>query len=407
MTLPLQCKDIGEQLSSQVASEKRDNRQCLLKVLSNLRYLARQGIAIRGDGDESNSNFMQLLRLRQNEDPRIKDWIDKKTNKYVSHEIQNEVLKVMAFSHLRKIAHDIASSAYFSIMCDECTDSSNREQLSICIRWVNSELEPQEDFIGLYKMASICASDIVSSIKDILLRINLSLANCRGQCYDGASTMRGVKHGVAKLISDEYPKAVYTHCYGHALNLAAGDAIKKCKIMKDALDIVFEVSKLIKYSPKRDVQFESLKQNLAPDTPGFRVLCPTRWTVRANSLKSVTDNYAVLQTLWETAKDETSDTSIKARIIGVEAQFKTYAFFFGVHLGYLILKHTDSLSQALQSPKLSASEGQHIASMTVTTLETLRNETNFKLFWQKVNLLRASFDIEEPKLPRKRRKSTN
>ena len=48
------------------------------------------------------------------------------------------------------------------------------------------------------------------------------------------------------------------------------------------------------------------------------------------------------------------------RIIGVEAQFKTYAFFFGVHLGYLILKHTDSLSQALQSPKLSASEGQRI-----------------------------------------------
>ena len=80
VTLPLQCKDIGEQLSNQVASEKRDNRQCLLKVLSNLRYLARQGIAIRGDGDESNSNFMQLLRLRQNEDPRIKDWIDKKTN---------------------------------------------------------------------------------------------------------------------------------------------------------------------------------------------------------------------------------------------------------------------------------------------------------------------------------------
>ena len=151
------------------------------------------------------------------------------------------------------------------------------------------------------------------------------------------------------------------------------------------------------------MQFESLNQNLAPETPGFRVLCPTRWTVRANSLKSVIDNYAVLQTLWETSKDETSDTSIKARIIEVEAQFKTYAFFFGVHLGYLILKHTDSLSQTLQSPKLSASEGQRIASMTVTTLETLRNETKFRLFWQKVELLRALFDIEETKLPRKRR----
>ena len=138
-------------------------------------YLARQGIALRGDGDESNSNFMQLLRLHQNEDPRIKDWIDRKTNKYVSHEMQNKILKVMAFSHLRKIADDIASSTNFSIMCDECTDSSNREQLSVCIRWVNSELEPQEDFIGLYKMDNICASDIVCCIKDILLRINLSL----------------------------------------------------------------------------------------------------------------------------------------------------------------------------------------------------------------------------------------
>ena len=72
--------------------------------------------------------------------------------------------------------------------------------------------------------------------------------------------------------------------------------------------IGFEVSKLIQYSPKRDMQFESLKQNLAPETPGLHVLCLTRWTVRANSLTSVTDNYAVLQTLWETSKDETSDT---------------------------------------------------------------------------------------------------
>ena len=53
-----------------------------------------------------------------------------------------------------------------------------------------------------------------------------------------------------------------------------------------------------------------------------------------------------------------------------------YALFFGVHLGYLILNHTDNLSKALQSPKLSASEEQHILSMTVITLETLGNKIN-------------------------------
>ena len=48
-------------------------------------------------------------------------------------------------------------------------------------------MEPQEDFIGLYKMDSICANDIVSTIKDILLHMNLSLSNCREQCKGVAS----------------------------------------------------------------------------------------------------------------------------------------------------------------------------------------------------------------------------
>ena len=76
------------------------------------------------------------------------------------------------------------------------------------------------------------------------------------------------------------------------------------------------------------MQFDNLKQNLAPDTPGVCVLCPTSWTVRVNSLKSVIDNYKTLQELWESSQDEMSDTSIKARIIGVEAQFKTNTFFW-------------------------------------------------------------------------------
>jgi len=58
VTLPSQCKDITEHSSKQISSDKRDNRQCLLKIISNARYLARQGLAFRGDGDDTNSNFM-------------------------------------------------------------------------------------------------------------------------------------------------------------------------------------------------------------------------------------------------------------------------------------------------------------------------------------------------------------
>ena len=89
VTLPSSCPDVAEMLSREHAEQKKDNRQCLLKILSNLRFLARQGIALRGDGDEKDSNFIQLLKLRGNDDPRIETWLQRKTDKYISHDIQN------------------------------------------------------------------------------------------------------------------------------------------------------------------------------------------------------------------------------------------------------------------------------------------------------------------------------
>ena len=203
----------------------------------------------------------------------------------------------MALSILRRIAGSICNSKFYCIMCDECTDASKQEQLVICIRWVDEQLQSQEKFIGLCKIDDISANTIVATIKDVLVRMNLALSRCRGQCYDGASTMVGTRNGVATQLRDEENRAVFLHCYGHALNLAVGDSVKNSKLLKDALEITFEVSKLVKFSPKRDVMFEKLKDALALDTPGFRVLCPTRWTVRANSLQSVLDNYCSARAL--------------------------------------------------------------------------------------------------------------
>ena len=64
--------DVAEMLSSQHAEEKKRNRQYLLHVITTIRFLACQGLALRGDGDEKDSNFLQLLMLRAHNDPNIK-----------------------------------------------------------------------------------------------------------------------------------------------------------------------------------------------------------------------------------------------------------------------------------------------------------------------------------------------
>lgn len=121
----------------------------------------------------------------------------------------------------------------------------------LCICWVSKDFEVHEDFIGLYKVDQIDAATLVFVIKDIFLRLNLALSKIRGQCYDGAACIAGIRSGVAKQLLDEEPRAIYMHCYGHALNLACSDAIKQCSLIKDALDTTHELIKLLKSSPKK------------------------------------------------------------------------------------------------------------------------------------------------------------
>ena len=350
VTLPVTTSDIGEICSSQHSKDKHDHRVCVLKILSNIRFLGRQGLPLRGAGNGSNSNFVQLFKLRAEDDPRLLDWFARKTDKYTSGEIQNRILKVMAQQVLAKVESYLhsAPSLFYTIMVDETTDISNHEQVVVCIRWVDNSFE---EFITLEMTCRIDADLLVSVIKGVLKDHNLSVSKLRGQCYDGAATMAGAKAEVAKKLLDEEPRAVYTHCYGHALNLACGDTIKCSKLMKDALDTTHEIVKLLKRSPKRDTCFVSLKADLAPDTAGIRVLCPTRWTVWAESLRNIIDNYEVLNEVWVESLEEVTDTEIKARIRGVQSQMSKFDFYYGVMLGELILCHTDNLSRTLQNLK--------------------------------------------------------
>jgi len=123
-----------------------------------------------------------------------------KTDKYCSHQIQNELLQVMANKINREIADKIKQAKYFSIMANEVTDASNQEQVVVCMHWVDNELQPHENFLGLYKVDNIESNTIVGILNDILLRMNLTLSKCRGQCYDGASNMAGSRSGVSTVI---------------------------------------------------------------------------------------------------------------------------------------------------------------------------------------------------------------
>ena len=132
------CEFVAEMHHKNIANEKEVNRPMLLKILSNIRYLAQQALPLRGDwndetGSEENSNFNQLLLLQSEDDKEILRWIRRARFKYTSPEIQNEMLEVLALRMLSQVAANIRNTEMYTIMADETADISNNEQLVICI----------------------------------------------------------------------------------------------------------------------------------------------------------------------------------------------------------------------------------------------------------------------------------
>ena len=148
-----------------------------------MQFLSRQGLAFRGNDNEG--NFEQLMKLGAKVDPGITSWMKKKQEKYIHHDTQNEIVRLMAFIILRDIAKNINDSIFYWIMAHEVTDCSNKEQFVICFRWVYKGFDTHEDFIGIYNVDKIKADAVVTAIKDVLIRLNIPLSNARGQCYDG------------------------------------------------------------------------------------------------------------------------------------------------------------------------------------------------------------------------------
>ena len=317
--------------------------------------MARQGLALRGNNSDAESNLLQLLKLRTEDCPQLCTWLQRERLKYTSHECQNEMLEIMVCTVQRKILSRIIESSFLALMVDETTDVSNKEQLTFVIRRTDADLNVFEEFLGMQELKSTDAESIVLTINTVLLRLGIPITKLRGQCYDGASTMAGAHSSVAAKIQQLEPKAVFIHCYGHALNLSVNDTVKKCNIMRDCLDTCYELIKLIKFSPKRSAMLNSIKKEVGDDAPAVRTLCPTRWTVRAESIGSILANYHSIQNLWDEALEGSLDSEMKARIQGVSSQMEeTFQFLFALILAEMVLRHTDNLNKTLQKPELSS-----------------------------------------------------
>ena len=165
----------------------------------------------------------------------------------------------MSLTVLRKLIATLKKDKYYALMVDETTDISVQEQVSFCFRHVDAALQVHEDFAGFHSTSLTNADMLCTTLKDIVLRLDVGIENCRGQCYDGAANMSGKLSGVQARIVVLNSKAVHVHCANHCLNLMFQDALCQVKESRDAMHIAKDIINFVRCSPKRLNCFEALQ----------------------------------------------------------------------------------------------------------------------------------------------------
>ena len=78
-------------------------------------------------------------------------------------------------------------------------------------------------------------------------------------------------------------------------------------------------------------------------------------------------------------------------------------FLFGCHLGKLLLSQTDNLSKTVKKTETSIIEVQSLAKNVLSVLLSDRSDESFQVFWERVQLSKADFDVDDAQVSRKRK----
>ena len=162
---------------------------------------------------------------------------------YTSSNTQNQLIDIIHTQIQHKILHEVRRAKWFTVIADKVTDVSNKELLSIVLRYIDQDTGlAREDFVSFLECdTGISGHSLAEKITTTLQYYGLDLMKLRGQAYDGAGNMAGSIRGTAALISAQYPLALYLHCASHCLNLAVVKSLQIASVrnMMGVVDRVY------------------------------------------------------------------------------------------------------------------------------------------------------------------------
>ncbi|CAI6360443.1 unnamed protein product [Macrosiphum euphorbiae] len=171
----------------------------------------------------------------------------------------------------------------------DCTpDISHNEQLSLMIYVVNMYdgqvkcPDIKEYFLDFIPVSSTTGLSLANILLDNLKKYGINIKDCRGQTYDNGSNIVGKYQGVQTRINNLNPRAFFTPCASHNLNLVLRDSVKNSVQASTFFGTIQRFYTIFAASTSR---WDILQKHCEFST--VKKWSETRWESRVNSVKAL------------------------------------------------------------------------------------------------------------------------
>uniref|UniRef100_A0A8C5M9G2 TTF-type domain-containing protein n=1 Tax=Leptobrachium leishanense TaxID=445787 RepID=A0A8C5M9G2_9ANUR len=368
---------------SKKEEERFQNRIIMERLIDIVRCLGTGGRPLRGHNEKTDSRekglFLNIVHLLKKYDPVMKKHLEESPRNatYLSNRIQNDLIMSIHNVVEQKIVSSI-NGKMISIIADDTADCGHHEQMSVVVRYFNSERHsPVEHFVSIQRLFTVDAQSIFDQLSKVLAILKTEWSSVISVCFDGAATMSGCTAGVQMKCKEKNPEILYVHCYAHCLNLVLVDACTSSKQNRTVFDffgIIQTVYAFMEGSPVRHAVMEKISQEVGSQLKTLKSLSNTRWACRAEAVAAIKENFSIiLQALNEiTEKSRLADAKIRAR--GLICELSSFKFIFALHMMHPILQIVVKVSKTLQASNLNLLTAMTIVKSLRNSLISMRND---------------------------------
>ena len=204
---------VNKMVDSNYKTNVKKAREAITSIVDTVKLCGHQIILLQGHRDSGKNqpelgetgltntgNLIELLNYRiRGGDKALENYLRcvQQNAKYTSPEIQNNIIFCCRDLIVEKLVADVKKSKVYTILTDEGTYCSLKEQIALILRFVDKNSTIREEFVSFLECSyGLSGQSLLKTIKEFLDSHGIDISDCRGEGYDGAGAVAGKNQGL-------------------------------------------------------------------------------------------------------------------------------------------------------------------------------------------------------------------